>query len=115
MSENTTNGAIHVPSDAETFELKNGQSFTLNILEFVYEINDIWKAMKEAGKDHRDYCLAVRDRVAELNPGVLLSLGEADWIIDEVGTLHAKKKQKQAENTKNTLNLAASMATPLSS
>ena len=101
-----------IPSGMVEFETSVGQKFSVELLAFQQELEKMVEAeaKKEGGGDHYEYLRAIVDRVQELRPGVLLTLGEADWLKDQVPSLVCAKKKKQADGIKLLLNSAGSMA-----
>lgn len=88
-------GIEAIPSGRVNFTLENGQTFGLAVLAFLEELDGLWRQHKDS---HANYCRAVAGRIGELNPGIVLTVDEADSLIAKVNELAIKKKQQQAES-----------------
>ena len=102
---------LKLSSDTIEVTTEAGQSFIIRSpLEFLKELEQLHDNTVGKGQDYYVYWQAIAALVAERNPGVLISLDEADNLAVEVGIIGSKKKQMQAERIRNAQNSAFSMA-----
>ena len=83
---------VAVPDAEILFTLPDGSSFGLALLESVEANEELAARFNREGKSHFDFCRAVARRVEE-ETGTLLTVSQADWLVDELAEQLAKKKR----------------------
>lgn len=88
------------------------ERFTLDVLDAIYRCRDLYAEAAERAKalpeERRDEATArgyLEGVVAwlEQERGVSLTLGQADWLTDQLELLHAKKKRERADAIRDAL------------
>jgi len=89
------------------------QPFELHLLDAIYEFRDLADQCRQAGQDHRAYLQALQAIFVERH-GVQLTLGEVDWLNDELEVLYARKKKERADSIASALTSLSSTGSTLS-
>jgi hypothetical protein len=77
----------HKFPEPDTFEV-GGQTFALNVDNAFHEL----RALAEGKVTHAEYLDAVKDWVlGETGGAALLKPGEAEWLANQVGLIHARR------------------------
>ena len=104
---------VKIPSGKVQFETEEGVKFSVPIISTAREFRELAEKAQADGVAHHVYleqiCAIMKERHS-----VDLSIEEADWLKDQLETEWAKKKQKQAAATRDTLNSVYSMASTVS-
>jgi hypothetical protein len=113
MSATNGEAPVKIPAGKITFETEAGEKFAVPVISFAKELRELATKMQEEGANHYTYlqqiCAIVKERFgAEMSPD------EADWFKDQLEIEFAKKKQRQADALKDTLNSLYSMASTAS-
>lgn len=94
MTMTELNG-VHESPAPERFVVR-GQTFEVQLLDLIYELEDMLDQSKAAGETDRQYLSRVIAHI-QARYGAALTFGEADWLRDELGKLYAKKKRERAD------------------
>lgn len=119
--------AVKINTGKVTFETEGGIKFAVPVLTFATELRelaDTWRAEYERAEEAKDaegmrahghnaYLLEVA-RIIKDRHAAELSLDEVEWFVNELEIQHAKKKQRQVESLKDTLNSVYSLGSPAS-
>lgn len=91
---------IPVP-DIDTFALKDGRTFRLDVSEAKIAFLELYQQATAADPPatQREYLEACRAYVAQYDAGVAagLSLGQLEWLIDQCAILADEKKSERAD------------------
>lgn len=105
--------AVKIDPGNVTFETAKGQKFAVPVMSFARELRQLADKCAAENLEHYAYLHAIVDLVKERFQADLTT-DEADWFKDQLEIEHAKKKQKQAESLRGTLNSLYSLGSPSS-
>lgn len=99
---------VHEIQSATRFTVR-GQSFQLDLLETIYTFRKIHDETPVGDDSYHLYLTNIIEHIHR-ETGVMLTLGEADWLNDEVPALHAETKKKRRERFASTQTSPSSTA-----